>query len=55
MKCVLLGHLSEENNLSELAYETVRLEILMSDNDYMPEDIRMMVATRHNISEVVAV
>ena len=55
LKMVLLGHLSEENNLAELAYETVRLEILMGDNIYKPEDFKIRVAGRRQCSELVAV
>lgn len=52
---VYLGHLSQENNLAELAYETVRLEVLMSDNKYKPEDFKIKVAARNTVSEAVAV
>ena len=55
LKAVLLGHLSEENNMAELAYETVRLEVLMSENDYRPEDFKIMVAGRYSPSELIAV
>lgn len=55
LKMVLLGHLSEENNLAELAYETVRLEILMGDNVYKPEDFKIRIAGRRQCSELVAV
>lgn len=55
LKSVFLGHLSKENNLAELAYETVRLEVLMSDNEYKPEDFRIRVAARDTVSEAVAV
>ncbi|MCR5235376.1 MAG: MBL fold metallo-hydrolase [Lachnospiraceae bacterium] len=55
LKAVFLGHLSHENNLAELAYETVRLEVLMSDNKYKPEDFRIRVAARDRISEPVNV
>ncbi len=55
LKMVLLGHLSEENNLAELAYETVRLEILMADNVYKPDDFKIRVAGRKQCSELVAV
>ena len=41
--------------MAELAYETVRLEILMSENRYKPEDFRIRVASRDMISEAVAV
>jgi phosphoribosyl 1,2-cyclic phosphodiesterase len=55
LKTVFLGHLSQENNLAELAYETVRLEVLMSENKYKPDDFRIRVAARDRISEAVAV
>ena len=55
LKTVLLGHLSHENNLAELAYETVRLEVLMSDNKYRPDDFRIKVALRDKRSEPVTV
>lgn len=55
LKTIMLGHLSEENNLAELAYETVRLEILMSECDYKPEDFDLMVASRTERSKLIAV
>ncbi|MCR5508605.1 MAG: MBL fold metallo-hydrolase [Lachnospiraceae bacterium] len=55
LKTVFLGHLSQENNLAELAYETVRLEVLMSDNKYKPEDFSIRVAARDMVSEAIAV
>ena len=39
----MLGHLSKENNLPELAYEAVRMEITMGENPYRAEDFRMML------------
>lgn len=53
LKSVILGHLSKENNLAELAYETVRLEISMSDNPYKPEDFPIYVASRSEMSQLV--
>ena len=50
---IYLGHLSKENNMPELAYETVRLEIDMSDNSYRAGDFNIMVAKRDCMSEVV--
>ena len=35
---IMLGHLSKENNMPELAYETVRLEIDMGDCPYHSND-----------------
>ena len=55
MKQILLGHLSMENNLAELAYETVRLEILMDRCQYKPEDFDIKVAGRAERSELIAV
>ena len=53
LKKILLGHLSKENNLPELAYEAVRMEITMGENPYRAEDFRMMVADRSNVSPVI--
>ena len=53
LKCVLLGHLSKENNYEELAYETVKLEVSFGDNPYRGEDIPMMVAKRDTVSEII--
>lgn len=55
LKCVVLGHLSKENNYEELAYETVKLEVTMGDNPYKGEEIPLMVAKRSVISEIVTV
>lgn len=55
LKAVYLGHLSLENNLAELAYEAVRLEILMDENKYKPTDFEIRVAARDKISQPVAV
>lgn len=46
IKEILLGHLSKENNLPELAYETVRLEIEASDTPYHGDDFPIRVAKR---------
>ena len=50
-----IGHLSKENNLAELAYETVRLEIAMADNPYKPEDFPILVANRSELSQLVEI
>lgn len=55
LSTIMLGHLSEENNLAELAYETVRLEIMMNECKYQPEDFELLVAKRHERSKLVAV
>ena len=53
MKGIFLGHLSKENNLPELAYETVRVEIDMNDNPYHASDFKLMVAKRSELSPVL--
>lgn len=52
-KAVLLGHLSKENNLAELAYETVRVEVTMADSPYSGNDFPIRVADRSACSEVI--
>lgn len=46
LKHLFLGHLSKENNMPELAFETVRLEIEASDNQYHGNDFPLKVAKR---------
>lgn len=53
LKKVVLGHLSKENNLPELAYETVRLEIDLADNPYRAGDFPIQVARRSEVSEMI--
>lgn len=53
LKAVFLGHLSKENNLAELAYETVRLEITMSENEYKADDFPIYVAKRSELSQAI--
>ena len=55
MKHIFLGHLSKENNMEELAYETVRLEITMGDNPYQASDFPITVARRDQCSEILYV
>lgn len=43
---VYLGHLSKENNYSELAFEAVRVELLMHNIDLAKKNITMTVASR---------
>lgn len=54
-KTVVLGHLSKENNLPELAYEAVRMEITMGDCPYKAEDFQIMVANRSEPSPIITV
>lgn len=53
LKHILLGHLSKENNMEELAYETVRLEISMGENPYQASDFPLTIAGRDQCSEIV--
>lgn len=50
LKKVFLGHLSKENNYDRLAYETVKIEIDMSDNDFSSKDFDIEVARRDTYS-----
>ncbi|MGN0342049.1 MAG: MBL fold metallo-hydrolase [Roseburia sp.] len=54
-KTVLLGHLSKENNMAELAYETVRQEVELGDNPYHGNDFPIHVARRDTPSPVFEV
>ncbi len=53
MKYILLGHLSRENNIPELAFETVKLEINAADISYRAEAFQMSVASRSEVGEVL--
>lgn len=53
LQSVLLGHLSQDNNLPELAYEAVRLEINLSDNPYRASDFDIRIARRNELTPVV--
>lgn len=50
MQAIVLGHLSKENNLPELAYESVRVEVTMSDTEYSGNDFPLYVAKRDVVS-----
>ena len=53
LKTVLLGHLSKENNLPELAYESVRMEVNMSEVPYHSGDFELRVAKRSEVTAPV--
>ncbi len=55
LKYVILGHLSKENNYEELAYETVKLEVNMSQVPYDCSAFELMVAKRETISSIIEV
>ena len=47
--------LSKENNYPELAYESVRAEINLSDSPYKADDFDIEVAWRDRVMECIAV
>ena len=53
LKHILLGHLSRENNMPELAFETVKLEINAADTPYKAETLDLRVASRNEVGEVL--
>ena len=53
LQAIFLGHLSKENNLPELAYESVRMEITLGDNPYNANDFPIQVARRSEPSPVL--
>lgn len=55
LKAIVLSHLSRENNLPELAYETVRAEVTMSELPYKGGDFPLYVAKRSEVSEVICI
>ena len=55
LQFAILGHLSKENNYAELAYETVKLEVSLGDNPYKGDDIRLLVAKRDQVSEIMSI
>lgn len=55
MEHILLGHLSHENNYEELAYETVRLEVNLSENPYKADDFDIKVAKRDKPSDLIEI
>lgn len=55
LQCVMLAHLSKENNMPELAYETVRIELFKKAEEMgipMPE---LFVANRDEPSKIVRI
>ena len=55
MRAIVLGHLSQENNLPELAYESVRVEVTMADIPYSGNDFPMYVAKRDEVSQMIEI
>lgn len=52
IKKIYLGHLSRENNYSELAYEAVKLEIQMDEVAYNADDFDIEVASQNCNSDI---
>lgn len=52
---VMLGHISKDNNVPELAHETFRCEIKLSDTPYEPDDFKILCAPRKEVSERIVV
>ena len=52
---IVLGHMSNENNVPELAREAVRCEILLSDVPYAPDDFEIICAPRYEPSEKIVI
>ena len=55
LQAILLGHLSKENNLPELAYESVRMEINMGETPYKASDFDIRVAKRSELTPIVTI
>lgn len=55
LKAIQLGHLSKENNYAELAYETVKLELMLGDTPYQLGDFPLSVARRDEVSACIEV
>lgn len=61
LKAVMLGHLSKENNIPELAYESVRVEVAMKERmqkekaEISISDIPLYVAKRDEMSRIIKI
>ncbi len=55
LRYILLGHLSKENNLPELAYETVRVAVDMGESPYRASDFKISIARRDEMSEIFTI
>ncbi|MBR5597280.1 MAG: MBL fold metallo-hydrolase [Lachnospiraceae bacterium] len=52
---VILGHLSKDNNIPELAYETVRVELAMGSEIYNEYMCPISVAKRDEVSPLIKI
>lgn len=55
LQCVMLGHLSKDNNYESLAYETVKLEVTLGNTPYSGDDVHIVVAKRDSVSEMIQI
>lgn len=53
MRGILLGHLSNENNFPELAFETVRVELMEQLPGWKISDLPLEVASRNEVSTLL--
>ncbi len=53
LKYIMLGHLSKENNMPEIAFETVKFEINVAETPFKAEDFHICVAAREKESEIL--
>lgn len=50
---VVLSHISRENNYEELAFETIKLELLMNPVPFTADDINIIIANRDGVKDVI--
>lgn len=55
LKHIMLGHLSRDNNMPEIAYETVKFEINVAETPFRAEDFHMCIAQRDHESEILSI
>lgn len=55
LKYILLGHLSKDNNMPELAYEAVRMEITLGNNPFQAEDFKIHVIDGQNSLGIIKI
>lgn len=55
IKAIFLGHLSKENNYPDLAYETVKVELMENDFSKDIRDFNLQVASRDTTSDLIIV
>lgn len=53
LRYVVLGHLSKENNYEMLAYETVKLEVDISNVPYNSDGFQLLMAQPDRVSQIV--